>query len=102
AGLAIFTLASLFCAIAPAAGLLILGRVIQGVGGAWIMATAPALVTDAFPRNELGRALGITAMVIGAGLMLGPILGGLLTGIGWGSGVWVNVPVGTRAGLRGL
>jgi EmrB/QacA subfamily drug resistance transporter len=99
AGLAIFTVASLFCAIAPAAGLLILGRVIQGVGGALIMATSAALVTDAFPRNELGRALGINAMVIGAGLMLGPILGGLLTGIGWRSVFWFNVPIGIVAVL---
>ncbi len=99
AGLAVFTAASLFCAIAPSAGLLILGRVVQGVGGALIMATSAALVTDAFPRNELGRALGINAMVIGAGLMLGPILGGLLTGIGWRSVFWFNVPIGIVAVL---
>ena len=58
------------------------------------MATSAALVTDAFPRRELGRALGINAMVVGAGLMLGPILGGFLTGIGWRTVFWFNVPIG--------
>src|SRR4051794_5855499 len=94
AGLAVFTIASLFCAVAPTAGLLIGGRVVQGVGGALIMATSTALVTDAFPRRELGRALGINAMVVGAGLMLGPILGGFLTGLGWRTVFWFNVPIG--------
>ena len=58
------------------------------------MATSAALVTDAFPRRELGRALGINAMVVGAGLMLGPILGGLLTGSAGGRVFWFNVPIG--------
>jgi EmrB/QacA subfamily drug resistance transporter len=92
AGLAVFTLASLFCAVAPSAELLVAGRVVQGAGGALIMATSTALVTDAFPRRELGRALGINAMVVGAGLMLGPILGGFLTGLGWRTVFWFNVP----------
>jgi EmrB/QacA subfamily drug resistance transporter len=94
AGLAVFTLASLFCAVAPTAELLVAGRVVQGAGGALIMATSTALVTDAFPRQELGRALGINAMVVGAGLMLGPILGGFLTGLGWRTVFWFNVPLG--------
>ena len=50
-----------------------------------MFANSAALVTDAFPRRELGRALGINAMVVGAGLILGPILGGLLTSFGWRS-----------------
>ena len=54
------------------------------------MANSAALVTDAFPRRELGRALGINAMVVGAGLILGPILGGWLTGFGWRTGVLVQ------------
>jgi MFS family permease len=52
------------------------------------------LVADAFPRRELGRALGINAMVVGAGLILGPILGGALTGINWRLVFWFNVPIG--------
>jgi EmrB/QacA subfamily drug resistance transporter len=93
-GMTVFTLASVFCALAPDATSLIVGRIAQGVGGAFMFATSSALVTDAFPRRELGRALGINAMVVGAGLILGPILGGWLTGFGWRAVFWVNVPVG--------
>jgi EmrB/QacA subfamily drug resistance transporter len=93
-GLAIFTLASAFCAIAPGVITLIAGRIVQGIGGAFMFANSSALVTDAFPRRELGRALGINAMVVGAGLMLGPILGGWLTAFGWRFVFWFNVPLG--------
>jgi EmrB/QacA subfamily drug resistance transporter len=93
-GFVIFTLASILCAVAPNANLLIAWRLVQGVGGALLMANATALVTDAFPRSELGRALGINAMVIGAGAILGPVLGGWLTGYGWRTVFWFNVPIG--------
>ena len=93
-GFVIFTLASILCALAPNASQLILWRLVQGVGGALLMANATALVTDAFPRPELGRALGINGMVIGAGAILGPILGGWLTGYGWRTIFWFNVPIG--------
>lgn len=94
AGFGIFTAASIFCALAPTDLLLIGGRVLQGVGGALLMANSTALVTDAFPRRELGRALGINAMIIGAGQVLGPILGGWLTSFGWRTVFWFNVPIG--------
>jgi EmrB/QacA subfamily drug resistance transporter len=93
-GFAVFTIASVFCALAPNDVGLIAGRVVQGTGGAFLMANSAALVTDAFPRRELGRALGINAMVVGAGLILGPILGGWLTGFGWRVVFWFNVPIG--------
>ncbi len=93
-GFVIFTLASILCAIAPDANQLILWRLVQGVGGALLMANATALVTDAFPRQELGKALGINAMVIGAGAILGPIIGGWLTQFGWRTIFWFNVPIG--------
>jgi EmrB/QacA subfamily drug resistance transporter len=93
-GFVIFTVASILCAVAPNANLLILWRLVQGVGGALLMANATALVTDAFPRAELGRALGINAMVLGAGAILGPVLGGWLTGYGWRMVFWFNVPIG--------
>ena len=99
-GFGIFLVASILCAIAPSAEMLVAARVVQGVGGAFLMATSAALVTDAFPRRELGRALGINAMVVGAGLILGPILGGWLTGFGWRLVFWFNVPlaaIGTLA-----
>ena len=93
-GFVVFTLASILCALAPTAELLIGGRVVQGIGGAFMFANSAALVTDAFPRRELGRALGINAMVVGAGLILGPVLGGWLTGFGWRFVFWFNVPLG--------
>ncbi|MEA2609265.1 MAG: hypothetical protein QOJ75_1508 [Chloroflexota bacterium] len=94
AGFALFTAASVACAIAPSAFLLIVARLLQGIGGAFLMANSAALVTDAFPRRELGRALGINAMVVGAGLILGPILGGWLTSFGWRTVFWFNLPLG--------
>jgi EmrB/QacA subfamily drug resistance transporter len=94
AGFALFTVASVACALAPSAFLLIVARLIQGVGGAFLMANSAALVTDAFPRRELGRALGINAMVVGAGLILGPIIGGWLTTYGWQTVFWFNLPIG--------
>jgi EmrB/QacA subfamily drug resistance transporter len=94
AGFAVFTLASVACALAPTDILLIGGRVLQGVGGALLMANSTALVTDAFPRRELGRALGINTMVVGAGQVLGPVLGGFLTSFGWRTVFWFNVPIG--------
>src|SRR4051812_11447928 len=93
-GFAIFTFASVLCGIAPTSTFLVAARVVQGVGGAFLMANSAALVTDAFPRRELGRALGINAMVVGAGLILGPILGGWLTGFGWPTVFWFNLPIG--------
>ncbi len=93
-GVSIFTVASVLCGLAPTAETLVGARIVQGIGGALLMATAPAIVTDVFPRWELGRALGINAMVVGAGLMLGPILGGFLTAFGWRTVFWFNVPLG--------
>ena len=93
-GFALFTVASVACALAPSSLLLIVARAVQGVGGAFLMANSAALVTDAFPRRELGKALGVNAMVVGAGLILGPILGGWLTGFGWPTVFWFNVPIG--------
>ena len=101
-GFAIFTVASVLCAIAPGAPTLIAARIVQGVGGAFLMANSAALVTDAFPRRELGRALGINAMVVGAGLILGPILGGWLTGFGWRTIFWFNVPLGIAGTIAAL
>jgi EmrB/QacA subfamily drug resistance transporter len=98
-GFIVFTIASVFAALAPNAALLIAARVLQGIGGALLMANSAALVTDAFPRRELGKALGINAMVVGAGLILGPILGGFLTGFGWRWVFWINLPIGIVGSL---
>ncbi|MBF0433497.1 MAG: MFS transporter [Fibrobacteria bacterium] len=97
-GLVIYTLASLVAALAQNAVILILGRVLQGVGSALMFATGMALVLSVFPPKERGKVLGITVTAVYLGLSLGPFIGGLLTGLlGWRSVFWINIPLGTGA-----
>jgi EmrB/QacA subfamily drug resistance transporter len=91
-GFVVFALASLGAGFSADATQLILWRVAQGVGGAFLFANAAALVTDAFPKNELGLAMGTNTMVAAMGLVLGPVLGGALVGISWHWVFWFNVP----------
>jgi EmrB/QacA subfamily drug resistance transporter len=93
-GFAIFTAASLGAGFAHGGTDLILWRVVQGIGGALLFANASALVTDAFPREQLGVAMGTNVMVAGVGLVLGPVLGGALVTISWHWVFWFNVPFG--------
>jgi EmrB/QacA subfamily drug resistance transporter len=93
-GFAIFTAASLGAGFATGGTDLILWRLLQGVGGALLFANASALVTDAFPREELGVAMGTNVMVAGVGLVLGPVLGGALVQLSWHWVFWFNVPLG--------
>lgn len=93
-GFALFTVMALAAGFASATWLLILLRVLAGVGGALMVANSGAIVTDAFPRRELGVALGINAMVIAVGSAVGPVLGGWLTSFGWQWVFWFNVPLG--------
>jgi EmrB/QacA subfamily drug resistance transporter len=72
---------------------LIAWRVVQGIGAAFLFANASALVTDAFPREQLGVAMGTNTMVAAIGLVLGPVLGGALVSIGWEWVFWFNVPL---------
>src|SRR6185369_6647825 len=67
-GLLLFSLASLACALAPSLGWLIAARVVQGLGGAGIMAIQPALVRSIYPRNMLGRGLGMNTTVVATSL----------------------------------
>ncbi len=98
-GFVIFTIASVLAATSGSAAELIAWRLLQGVGGALLMANSAALVADAFPRDQLGRALGINAMVVGVGLILGPVLGGVLTLFGWRWVFWFNLPIGIVGSL---
>jgi MFS family permease len=90
----IFSLASLGAGFSSGGTELILWRILQGIGGAFIFANAPALVTDAFPKRQLGLAMGTNSMVAAVGLVLGPILGGVLVAISWHWVFWFNVPLG--------
>lgn len=91
-GFVLFALASLGAGFSPDATVLILWRVLQGIGSAFLFANAAALVTDAFPREQLGLAMGANTMVAAIGLVLGPVLGGALVAISWHWVFWFNVP----------
>lgn len=98
-GFAVFTAASLGAGFAGGGTDLILWRIVQGIGGALLFANASALVTDAFPREQLGVAMGTNVMVAGIGLVLGPVLGGALVEISWHWVFWFNVPFGVAGTL---
>jgi EmrB/QacA subfamily drug resistance transporter len=95
----VFAAASLGAGFAADGTQLILWRILQGVGGAFIFANGPALVTDAFPRQELGLAMGTNTMVAAIGLVLGPVLGGALVAISWHWVFWFNVPLALAGAL---
>lgn len=103
AGMLLFTVISLVAGFSNNASLLILFRILQGVGGAMVMANSTAIVADAFPREELGRALGVNIMVVAVGQIIGPVLGGwLTTAYGWEWTFWFNVPFGIIGVVWGL
>src|SRR4051795_3913688 len=91
-GFLAFGLASLGAGFAGDGTELILWRILQGIGGAFLFANAGALVTDAFPREQLGLAMGTNTMVAAVGLVIGPVLGGALVAISWHWVFWFNVP----------
>jgi EmrB/QacA subfamily drug resistance transporter len=93
-GFVVFALASLGAGFSADATQLILWRIVQGMGGAFLFANAAALVTDAFPRRQLGLAMGTNTMVAAVGLVIGPVLGGALVSLGWQWVFWFNVPLG--------
>ena len=95
----IFGAASLGAGFAADGTQLILWRVLQGIGGAFIFANGPALVTDAFPREQLGLAMGTNTMVAAIGLVIGPVLGGALVAISWQWVFWFNVPLALAGAL---
>jgi len=95
AGLIIFTTGSAICGASVSLGMLIAARALQGLGGAFIMAISPAMLTSAFPANERGRALGINAVFVALGVSVGPTLGGIITeNLSWRWIFYVNVPLG--------
>jgi MFS family permease len=98
-GFVVFTAASVILALDPFSGAagalwLILWRVAQGVGGAMLFANSTAILTDAFPSDQRGMALGINQVAAIAGSFLGLIIGGVLAQWHWRAIFWVSVPVG--------
>jgi len=100
-GFVLFALASLGAGFAADGTQLILWRIVQGVGGAFLFANSAAIVTDAFPREQLGLAMGTNTMVAAVGLVIGPVLGGALVAISWHWVFWFNVPFGLAGSLWG-
>src|SRR5213076_1967314 len=98
-GFILFTLASFGAVFSGSGTELILWRIVQGVGAAFLFANAAALVTDAFPREQLGVAMGTNTMVAAVGLVIGPVLVGALVAISWHWVFWFNVPLGLAGSL---
>src|SRR3954447_22685359 len=101
AGFLVFSAASLGAGFAGDGTELILWRIRQGGRGAVRFSSAAALVTDAFPRSQLGLAMGTNTMVAAVGLVLGPVLGGALVAISWHWVFWFNVPLALAGAVWG-
>jgi EmrB/QacA subfamily drug resistance transporter len=98
AGLALFTVASAACALAPDVSLLITARAVQGLGAAVITPLSLTILTSAFPAERRGAVVGIWGGISGLGVAVGPLIGGAVTqGLSWHWVFWLNAPVGVAA-----
>jgi EmrB/QacA subfamily drug resistance transporter len=97
-GLALFTLASATCALAPNVTELIAARTVQGLGAAMVLPLSLTILTTAFPPERRGMIVGVYGGLAGLAVALGPIVGGAITeGIDWHWIFWINVPIGVAA-----
>ena len=98
AGMALFVVASVACGLVPSVSWLIAFRVLQAVGSVLILALGAALLVEAFPPTERGKALGWIGTAVSLGIVSGPVIGGLLiSSFGWRAIFFVNIPVGIVA-----
>lgn len=98
-GLALFSLGSLLCSVAPSVQWLIAFRALQAIGGSMLNPVALSIIANTFndPKDR-AKAFGVWGGVVGLSLALGPVLGGfLVTGVGWRSVFWINIPIGFAA-----
>ncbi|OPY25590.1 MAG: putative transporter [Methanocella sp. PtaU1.Bin125] len=103
AGIGIFTLSSLACGLSTSLPMLIAFRVIQAVGGAMMFSISAAIIFQAFPADERGRAMGYIGSTVAVGSIVGPILGGFITeALGWQYIFLINVPIGIGLFLLAL
>ncbi|MEV5571355.1 MFS transporter [Spirillospora sp. NPDC052269] len=98
-GLALFTVGSLLCSLAPTLGWLIAARVVQAVGGSMLNPVAMSIITNTFTEpRERARAIGVWGGVVGISMAAGPLVGGVLVdSVGWRSIFWLNLPIGIAA-----
>jgi EmrB/QacA subfamily drug resistance transporter len=98
-GLVVFAGSSLLCSLAPNLDTLVVFRIAQGIGASMLSPVALSIVTNTFTdARERAQAIGVWAAVFGVSTALGPVIGGLLvTGLGWRSIFWINIPVGLAA-----
>lgn len=97
-GLGLFAVASAACALAPNVGVLVAARTVQGAGAALIAPLGLALLSEAFPAERRGAAIGIFSAITGLAVASGPLVGGaIVQGISWEWIFWVNVPIGLLA-----
>jgi len=97
-GFALFTIGSTLCGMSQTGEQLIVFRAIQALGAAFLFSNSAAILTDAFPEMERGRALGLNQMAIVVGSVIGLAFGGFLTSyLGWRSIFWINIPIGIFA-----
>ena len=97
-GLALFTLASAACALAPGTAVLVVARTVQGIGAAAVLPLSLTILTTAFPPQRRGMIVGIYGGLAGLAVASGPIVGGVVTEeLGWHWIFWLNVPIGLVA-----
>ncbi len=94
-GIVVFTIASLLIAVSFSGGVLIAGRILQGIGSSMIFSVGMAILIAVYPLSERGRVLGINVAAVYFGLSSGPFVGGIVTEyFGWRCLFWLNVPIG--------
>jgi len=97
-GSVMFTVGSLLCGFSVGLPFLLVARAIQAIGAAMTMATNSGIITEVFPFNERGRALGMIGSFVALGSIAGPGVGGIiLAHLSWGYIFWINVPIGIMA-----
>lgn len=97
-GLSVFTLASVGCALSSSIDMLIIMRVLQGIGGAATLSIGPAILRSVFPNRVLGRILGLNALMIATSTAISPVIGGtILSAMSWQWLFAINIPLGIIA-----
>lgn len=102
-GIYIFVVGTFLSGLASSLILLVTFKIIQGLGGAMAMASNMAIITEVFPKEERGKALGLLGIFLALGSIIGPAIGGVIvSSLGWNFVFWLNVPIGILLILFGL